>query len=137
MKIDHIELFVPDQWQAAEWYAKVLGFQVIQEHVHWAEEGGPLMISNDDGQTMLALFQGTPQGDSQVVGFRRVAFRVSADGFVVFLETSADWRQPPLSGRDVVDHDKSFSVYFSDPYGNRLEVTSYDYEDLVSKLTHD
>jgi catechol 2,3-dioxygenase-like lactoylglutathione lyase family enzyme len=52
VKIDHIELFVPDQWEAAEWYAKVLGFEVIQEHVHWAEEGGPLMITNDGGETM-------------------------------------------------------------------------------------
>jgi len=29
---------------------------------------------------------------------------------------------------EVFDHRKSFSVYFPDPYGNRLEVTTYDYE---------
>ena len=129
MRIDHIELFVPDQWEAAEWYAKVLGFEVIQEHVDWAEDGGPLMITNDGGETMLALFQGAPQGNSEVVGFRRVAFRLDADHFFRFLETSADWRRPPLTRRDIVDHDKAFSVYFSDPYGNLLEVTSYDYAD--------
>ena len=45
-KIDHIELFVPNQCEATEWYAKVLGFEIIQEHVHWAEEGESLMITN-------------------------------------------------------------------------------------------
>lgn len=134
MRIDHIELFVPDQTQAAEWYARVLGFQVIPEYVHWAEAGGPLMITNDGGQTMLALFEGTLQGDSEVVGFRRVAFRVDSNDFIQFLVSSANWCQPPLTKRDVVDHEKSFSVYFADPYGNLLEVTSYDYADLASAL---
>jgi len=137
MKIDHIELFVPNEWEAAEWYARVLGFEIIQEHVHWAEEGGPLMITNDGGDTMLALFRGTPQGNSAVVGFRRVAFRVNADDFLRFLETSGDWRQSPFTRQDIVDHDKSFSVYFADPYGNSLEVTSYAYADLVSKINDD
>jgi catechol 2,3-dioxygenase-like lactoylglutathione lyase family enzyme len=54
----NIELFVPDQWEAAEWYAKVLGFEVIQEHVHWAKKGGPLMISNDGGQTIYLADHG-------------------------------------------------------------------------------
>jgi catechol 2,3-dioxygenase-like lactoylglutathione lyase family enzyme len=134
MRIDHIELFVPDQRQAAEWYARVLGFGVIQEYVHWAEEGGPLMITNDGGQTMLALFEGPPQADSDVVGFRRVAFRVDSNDFTKYLASSADWCQPPLTNGAVVDHDKSFSVYFPDPYGNLLEVTSYDYAGLASAL---
>jgi catechol 2,3-dioxygenase-like lactoylglutathione lyase family enzyme len=136
MQLDHIELLVPDQWEAAEWYERVLGFSVIQEHVHWAEEGGPLMITNDDGQTMLALFRGAPQADSEVIGFGRVAFRVNSDDFMRFLEDSSGWRQPALSPADVVDHDKSFSVYFTDPYGNRLEVTSYDYAALRARLSN-
>jgi hypothetical protein len=63
-----------------------------------------------------------------------VAFRVDADHFFRFLATSADWRQPPFTRRDVVDHDKAVSVYFPDPYGNRLEVTSYDYAEIASKF---
>jgi catechol-2,3-dioxygenase len=26
----------------------------------------------------------------------------------------------------VMDHEKSFSIYFADPYGNQLEVTAYE-----------
>jgi catechol 2,3-dioxygenase-like lactoylglutathione lyase family enzyme len=134
MQLDHIELLVPDQWEAAEGYGRVLGFSVIQEHIHWADEGGPLMITNDDDQTLLALFRDTPQADSQVVGLGRVAYRVNSDDFMLFLKNSSGWRQPPLAPPDVVDHDKSYSVYLTDPYGNRLEVTSYDYAALCAKL---
>ena len=37
-----------------------------------------------------------------------------------------------LTGTDAVhrspvtDHEKSFSIYFADPYGNQLEVTTYE-----------
>jgi hypothetical protein len=30
----------------------------------------------------------------------------------------------------VVDHETAFSAYFADPYGHRLEVTTYDHEDV-------
>ena len=134
MKLDHIELFVPNQWDAAEWYRQLFGFEVIEEYVHWAEEGGPLMITNDGGETMLALFQGPPQGGANVVGLRRLAFRVNTVDFLKFLADSAAWRHPPLTKADVIDHDKAFSVYFADPYGNLLEVTTYDYDALAAAL---
>ena len=69
MKIDHIELFVPSREEAAKWYAKVFGFSVIEEHRDWAVEGGPLMITNDGGDTMIALFRGTPQAPYTNLGF--------------------------------------------------------------------
>jgi catechol 2,3-dioxygenase-like lactoylglutathione lyase family enzyme len=63
-QIDHVELFVPDRYQAAEWYRRVLGLKVVAEYEHWASDPrGPLMISSDGGHTKLALFQGTPQGE--------------------------------------------------------------------------
>ena len=34
-----------------------------------------------------------------------------------------------------VDHGKAFSVYFCDPYGNRFEVTSYEYQHIKVGLT--
>ncbi len=134
MKLDHLEVFVPSRWQAAEWYGRVLGFSVIEEHVHWADQGGPLMISNDQGVTMLALFRGSGQGRSEVRGFRRLAFRVSATDFVSFLESSGSWHTPGLGPESIQDHDKAISVYFSDPYGNLLEVTTYDYKEAKALL---
>jgi hypothetical protein len=32
----------------------------------------------------------------------------------------------PFAPDSVVDHDGAFSVYFSDPYGKRLGVATYD-----------
>jgi catechol 2,3-dioxygenase-like lactoylglutathione lyase family enzyme len=137
-QVDHIELYVPDQYQAARWYEQVLGLKIIPEYTFWADEGGPLMISSDGGSTKLALFKGEPPGfSSPLIGFRRVAFRVDGPGFLEFLERLGDHPVFDHEGRpattlSVVDHDLAYSVYFCDPYGNRYEVTTYDYEHVRS-----
>jgi catechol 2,3-dioxygenase-like lactoylglutathione lyase family enzyme len=134
MQLDHVELFVPSRWEAAKWYERVLGFGVVEEHVDWATEWGPLMISNDGGATKIALFRGPAQEDSEVSGLRRLAFRSHAEGFLRFIDTSGEWRTPPLSRSDVEDYRRAFSVYFQDPYGTLLEVTTYDYEAVRAAL---
>ena len=49
-QIDHVELFVPDRYEAARWYQEVLGHEIIPEFEFWAEdENGPLMISSNGG----------------------------------------------------------------------------------------
>ena len=59
LQIDHVELFVPDRREAADWYQRILGLEVVPEYQEWAAvPGGPLMISSDDGNTKLALFEG-------------------------------------------------------------------------------
>ncbi len=130
-QIDHVELFVPDRYTAARWYEKTLGLHILAEHEDWAGPGGPLMISSDGGRTMLALFEGEPRGRRPTAGHHRVAFRVGGEAFLTFLKQV---REVPVfndSGEEVrelriVDHDKAFSVYFCDPYGNRFEITTYD-----------
>ena len=133
MKIDHIELFVPDRYKAAEWYSEVLNFKIIKEFTGWADERGPLMISNDNGNTKIALFEGEPQGKGDVKGFIRLAFRVDAVEFKDFINSSNHWRETPLTEEEIKDHHKAISAYFSDPYGNLLEITTYDY-DAAKKL---
>lgn len=84
-QIDHVEVFVPDRYKAAEWYQSIFGMEILNSHKDWAVEGGPLMISSDGGNTMIALFTGKPQGGGEVTGIRRIAFRVDAGGFLAFL----------------------------------------------------
>jgi len=134
IKIDHIELFVPDRYKAAEWYGQVLNFKIMEEHSSWANEGGPLMISNDGGNLKIALFEGKPQGKDIVKGFIRLAFRMDAVEFKDFIESSGNWRDTPLTNDEIKDHKKAMSVYFSDPYGNLLELTTYDYDDAKKIL---
>lgn len=55
-----------------------------------------------------------------------VAFSVDKTSFLQFKEhlTSCN---VPIS---VIDHEVSLSVYFTDPYDNKYEITTYDYFEL-------
>jgi hypothetical protein len=112
----------------------VLGLSVLEDFAHWAANpSGPLMISSDQGLTKLALFQGAPQGDRATAGFHRVAFRVAGAAFLAFLDRLPELRLTDQQGRPVTrdraaDHGRAFSIYFSDPFGHHLEVTTYDHE---------
>jgi catechol 2,3-dioxygenase-like lactoylglutathione lyase family enzyme len=128
--LDHVELFVPDRAQAAEWYGRVLGCRPVAGTEEWASHPqGPLMLSPDGGRTKLALFAGEPQRSRPTAGFHRVAFRLSGQEWLAFVE-----RLPQLGlqegprGARVVDHTGAWSVYFTDPFGHHLEVTTYDAE---------
>jgi catechol 2,3-dioxygenase-like lactoylglutathione lyase family enzyme len=140
LQLDHVELFVPERHEAARWYRRVLGLEVLQEYEPWAADPrGPLMISSDNGSTKLALFEGTVDSGPLGPGFRLVAFRVAASGFVEFLKRLSelqlrDHRDSAVTLDSVVDHEKAYSLYFSDPYGHRLELTTYDYEPLRAAL---
>jgi catechol 2,3-dioxygenase-like lactoylglutathione lyase family enzyme len=136
-QIDHVELFVSDREAAAAWYARVFGLTPVPGTAHWAADPeGPLMISPDEGSTKLALFRGEAQGTRTTAGYHRVAFRVDGPGFLAFVASL-----PVLHLREgeapvrVVDHQTAFSVYFTDPYGNRLEVTTYDHAIVRAQLS--
>lgn len=132
-QIDHVELFVPDQDAAAHWYHDVLGLERVAVYQAWEAAGGPLMLSSDGGGTMLAVFNGEARGQRLTAGHHRVAFRVDGAAFLTFVQrvaTVAVYRDDGQQAHDlpVIDHDLAWSVYFCDPYGNRYEVTTYDYQ---------
>ena len=139
MQIDHVELFVPDRREAAKWYQRALGLEVVPEYEHWASDPrGPLMISSDGGDTKLALFEGTPQGSRETAGFHLVAFRMDAENFLGFLDRLSslelmNHRGQRVTGAMVSDHTAAWSVYFNDPYGHRLEVTTYEYDQVKAR----
>ena len=140
LQIDHVELFVPDRHEAAEWYRRVLGLHVVAGFEHWAESpGGPLMIATAAGGTKLALFEGQPQQSTRTSGFHRVAFLADAAGFIAFVRGLGDHpvrdHQDRLVTADaVVDHDAAYSIYFCDPYGHRLEITTYEHDAVRTGL---
>ncbi len=132
-QIDHVELYVSDQYEAASWYKDILGFEVLHAYEHWVSEGGPLIISCDGGPSKLALFKGEVHSSDRTSWYRRVAFRVDGPGFVEFLTRLEAHRvfeenAKQVTPKDVVDHTKAFSIYFCNPYGHPCEVTTYDYE---------
>ena len=97
--------------------------------------GDGIYKSTDGGETKLALLEGQPQGLERPIGIRRIAFRIGGDDFIRLIEELDALKGSDAVNRsEIADHGKSFSVYFSDPYGNQLEVTTYDYEAVRAKL---
>ena len=117
--IDHVALSVRDVENSARWYIDVLGF----EH-RWPGmwNGVPIFIGK--GTTALALFPLRGSSDAASAGVRisHIAFRTKRDGFVA--------AQRELGARGITfsfeDHEISHSIYFRDPDGHELEITTYE-----------
>ncbi len=139
-QLDHVEIFVTNREAIAAWYDDVLGLEVIFES---ESPDGPWMISSDNGNTMIALFERNPEIPSSPTTNRTMAFRVDGRGFLEFLDRLdthpvMDEQGRQITAEDVVEHQalESFSIYFNDPSGNPLEITSYDYA-LIAKALKD
>lgn len=118
--IDHVALTCESVEATQDWYVRVLGF----EHVFpGAWDGVPVFLKL--GATYLALFplRGAPQPTAQRPGFDHLAFNAA---------TQAEFRdaQAHLARHGIPfefsDHGISRSIYFEDPDGRTLEITTYD-----------
>ena len=132
--IDHIEMFVTNRKKAAKWYEEIFGLKPIKELEAWSKIG-PLFIGNEDRSVTLAMINGTKENDGSI---NRMAFRTTGEKFIDFLNriNSLDLflLQKKVTRDKVVDHDLSYSIYFDDPDGNKLELTCYDHDYLKSKI---
>ena len=137
--LDHVHIRVPNRAEAAAWYAEHLGFEPVAEYDFWASdiEGGPLQISADGGQTMLALFE-TSEGHPMIPQQTGVAFSVDVDTFVAFtrsLPGAIDGTSgKPLVADDVIDFDLCWAFDLVDPWGNVYELNCYDYQRIRVEL---
>ncbi|MEJ6394001.1 VOC family protein [Gymnodinialimonas sp. 2305UL16-5] len=128
-RIDHVHIEVADRDRAADWYRRVLGLRRDPDLAVWADDPmGPLILQAGDGQPALSLFA---RGCAPPSRDTTIAFRMDGAAFAGFLARLPDLQLsktdgPPVTPADVVDHGPSHSIYFADPDGNRLEVTTYD-----------
>jgi catechol 2,3-dioxygenase-like lactoylglutathione lyase family enzyme len=121
--IDHVALAVRDVERSADWYVEVLGFERRFQGM-WG--GVPVFVARD--KTALALF---PAGDDHAnppprksPGMLHLALRANRANFVA--------AQRDLTSRGITfhfqDHEISHSIYFRDPDGIELEITTYEVE---------
>ena len=122
--IDHIAMGVRDIEHSANWYVDVLGFERLHEGM-W--NGVPTFIGK--GNTGIALFPASPNAKSgpstrRDVQMLHLAFRADRENFLA--------AQRELEKRGIQfefqDHEISHSIYFRDPDGHILEITTYDLE---------
>lgn len=143
-RIDHVKILVPDRLEAAQWYQRVFGLKPLQGKVFdmaAASPDGPLFLGVDDDlqSVKVVLLVGEPLGKHTPISVTRVSFGVDAASFLLLLDRLADLElvneKDERVTRDlIVDQWIGWSIYFSDPYGNRFEVTTYDYAAVKSQL---
>ena len=122
--IDHVALSVRDVERSAQWYIEVLGFERRHEGM-W--EGIPVFIGK--GTTSIALFSVSSDEESRPYGrgdvrMLHLALRADRKNFLA--------AQEELKRRGIKfefqDHEISHSIYFQDPDGHKLEMTTYELE---------
>jgi len=118
--IDHIAMGVRDIERSAKWYIDVLGFARLHEGM-W--NGVPTFIGK--GNTGIALFPANQEPKTSArreIRMFHLAFRASRENFLA--------AQRELEKRGIKfefeDHEISHSIYFRDPDGHALEITTYD-----------
>jgi catechol 2,3-dioxygenase-like lactoylglutathione lyase family enzyme len=119
--IDHVALAVRDVERSAKWYVDVLGFERLHQGM-W--NGIPTFIGK--GNTAIALFpvrgEHSEPGTHGTIEMLHLAFRANGKNFL--------GAQEELKRRGIKlefqDHEISHSIYFHDPDGHELEITTYE-----------
>lgn len=120
--IDHVALAVRDVKRSVEWYQRVLGLRRMYEN-EWGDFPAVVGVAG----TALAFFpvegeatKGRPGRD--MLAMRHLAFRVDAENFA---RARTELQEQGLE-LEFQDHGIAHSIYFGDPDGHQIEITTYD-----------
>jgi len=121
--LDHIAIAVSDVGRSVRWYIEVLGLERQPADV-WSD--GPQFVGK--GTTGIAIFPARESvaGSDKLrrVGLRHFALRADRENFL--------GAQRELKERGIdfhfEDHQIAHSIYFRDPDGFELEITTYELE---------
>lgn len=125
--IDHVALSVGDLEKSLKFYTKVLGLKITGRE--YSKPGVEYFL--DCGAALIGLIQGNGSegrhllGDGGLGG-NHVAFRVDAKDFDRIAE---EIKAIGLTITYQKKREKSWSLYFLDPDGNKLEITAWPLED--------
>lgn len=117
-QIDHVALRCASPEQTMAWYVDTLGFERVFAG-QWS--GRPLFLRL--GSTYLALFPRQNASPPSGGAVSHLAFRAASHADFEAAQAHLRARAIPF---EFQDHEISHSVYFSDPDGFQLEITTYD-----------
>ena len=125
--IDHAAISVSDLDRSLQFYTKVLGLPISKrEH---QKPGTEYFL--DCGLSLVGLIQGDKNGDKHLLqdaglGGNHFGFRVSMKEFDAAVEELKKQGVPITFTKK---RERSWSCYFLDPDGNKLEITAWPLED--------
>lgn len=119
--LDHVAIGVADVDRSADFYREVVGL----ERAHEAWDVPVVMAAVGSGVAIFShdLHPGSgDQGAIPAIRILHIAFRVDREGFdAARVELDERGIETRLS-----DHGIAHSVYFEDPDGHKLELTTYE-----------
>ncbi len=125
--IDHVAINVRDLARALDFYTGLLGLPVTQREP--SKPGIEYFL--DCGESLVGLIQARNDAPEHLLqeggaGGNHLSFRVPAREFDAVL-TALETAGVPI--RFAKRRARSWSLYFSDPDGNKLEITAWPIED--------
>lgn len=120
--LDHIAITVSDMERSIRWYQEVLGMERRFAEV-WGAAPAMMMLGNS-GVALFPARTPNPQSrpDNNTLAMRHFAFRAARADFE---QAQADLRTRGIDF-EFQDHVVSQSIYFHDPDGHELEITTYE-----------
>lgn len=119
--LDHVALRVRDIEISAQWYERVLGLRRIQPEA-WGPFPIFMVAENGTGVALFPPQTNTPESLPEKDWIRgdHYAFRVESDHFEAAQQHLKDLEIP----FEFQDHHYFYSIYFLDPDGHELELTT-------------
>jgi catechol 2,3-dioxygenase-like lactoylglutathione lyase family enzyme len=113
-RLDHVSINVSDRGRAIAWYRDTLGLEQRNE-----PSGDDEPVFMGEFGSCIALFQAqvvSPSREEESTGMRHVCFLV---------DDIDAWRERLGDSARFEDHGNAHSLYFRDPDGNVVELTTY------------
>ena len=130
--IDHVALNVRDIDKAMEFYTKVIGLKITEREpskpgIEYFLDCGPSLIGIIQANDMSISHQFEHEG----LGANHFSLRVHAKDFDAMIKRL---EEHTVAIEFAKKREKSWSLYFYDLDGNKLEVTAWPQEDGVANL---
>jgi catechol 2,3-dioxygenase-like lactoylglutathione lyase family enzyme len=125
--IDHVALSVSDLEKSLKFYTEVLGLQISERE--YQKPGTEYFL--DCGTALVGLIQGDNNGHKHFLqdsglGGNHFSFRAHTSDFDRIVE---EIKARGITVTFLKKREKSWSLYFLDPDGNKLEITAWPQED--------